>query len=99
MTRLLTTTRVNSSTVVRCIVGHFHESNDSFILWGYSDRLELYREGPHGGLVLVHKQHIHEKLLELGYLHGQPNGLQSEACVSVVRLDLHNQLSSRPVRF
>lgn len=82
MTRFLTTTRVNSSNVVRCIVGHFHESTDSFILWGYSDRLELYREAPHGRLLLVHKQHTHDKVLELGYLRGQPNGLHQEACVS-----------------
>lgn len=84
MTRFLTTTRVDSSKVLRCLVANFHEGNDSVILWGYSDRLELYREEPHRGLLLFHKQHTHDKLLELAYIQGQPDGLQNEAGISVL---------------
>ena len=96
MTRFLAATRVNSSSVLRCLVGHFHESNYSAILWGYSDRLEVYHEEPHGGLSLFHKQHTHDKILELGCLHGQRNGLENEPQVSEVHSDVFSQLSSRP---
>ena len=82
MTRFLAATRVDSSNVLRCLVGRFHKSCDSAILWGYSDRVELYHEEPHGGLLLFHKQHTHDKLLELGFLHGQPDGLENDPQVT-----------------
>ena len=69
MTRFVTTTRVDSSKVLRCILGYFHSINEAIILWGYSDRLELYREELPGVLVLFHKQHIHDRLLGLDFLH------------------------------
>ena len=69
MTRFVTTTRVDSSKVLRCILGNFHSINEAMILWGYSDRLELYREESPGVLVLFHKQHIHDRLLGLDFLH------------------------------
>ncbi len=96
MTRFLTTTRVDSSNVLQCLVGNFHKGQDSVILWGYSDRLELYREEPHGGLLLFHKQHTHDKLLKLGYLLGQPDGLQNEVGVSIMSVGvIYIRLSSR----
>ena len=61
--------------MLRCILGNFHSISEAMILWGYSDRLELYREESPGVLVLFHKQHIHDRLLGLDFLHD----LQSSA--------------------
>ena len=82
MPRFLTTTRVDSSNVLRCLVGPFHASNEESILWGYSDRLELYRDESHGTLLLFHKQHTHDKLVDLDSLRGQSDALRNETCVS-----------------
>ena len=85
MTSFVTTTRVESSRVLRCISGHFHSISEAVVLWGYSNRLELYRDELSGVLSLFHKQHTHDRLLELGILHGGPSREQSKVQVRSVR--------------
>ena len=41
------------------------------MLWGYNNRLELYRERPTSVLELLCKQQLHDILVALAYLRGQ----------------------------
>ncbi len=84
MTRFVTTTRVDSSKVLRCILGKFYNINNNVILWGYTDRLELHREVLPGVLVLFHKQHIHDRLLGLDVLHHRQSSAATKNHVRVL---------------
>lgn len=80
MTRFGVTTRVESSRVLGCLSGRFHAANEATVLWGYNERLELYRERPISALTLLFKQQIYDILLALAYsrgrVHEQGNGHQ-----------------------
>ena len=54
-----------------CLLGRFHAANEATVLWGYNDRLELYRERPSSVLTLLFKQQVYDILLALAYLRGQ----------------------------
>ena len=71
MTRFAVTTRVESSKVLGCLLGRFHAADEATVLWGYNNRLELYRERPTSVLELLCKQQVHDILLALAYLRGQ----------------------------
>ena len=71
MTRFAVTTRVESSKVLACLLGRFHAADEATVLWGYKNRLELYRERPTSVLELLCKQQLHDILVALAYLRGQ----------------------------